>query len=123
MEGLKHFELYDDLNDLYQLWLKIQYPEILPIGSVTLPKIDKELLSIIENKNDHSNKKSVIKTTIDIFNQFKEHNEIQLIAPTQSGKSDIIKRIIGLIRKHENYFETNYDSLMFVLSYVLLKMI
>ncbi len=94
MGGLKHIELYDDLYEIYQEWLK--------------KRTDKELLSIIGNKNDHCNKQSVIDTTIDIFDQLKEHNEIQLIAPTQSGKSDIIKRIIGLIRKHENYFETNY---------------
>ncbi|MDR3550704.1 MAG: hypothetical protein P4L31_04780 [Candidatus Babeliales bacterium] len=55
--------------------------------------------------------------TKEILEQFKTLNEIVLLAQTQSGKSDVIKRILELFENNEEYFQNilKIESIIIIL--------
>ena len=120
MKGLKYIKDYEDLEIKYKEWTEhnkenkkiYNVPNLIP-NRAPNPVNNQDanhnvIRSIVGDENDHCNKIPAINTTIRILNKFIEHQEVQLIAPTQSGKSDIIIRLARLIRNNLDYFEKNY---------------
>lgn len=55
-----------------------------------------------EENKIYYNEKNIIKTTRDIICEFETNNQLLLYAPTQSGKSEVMNRILGLSQKYQN---------------------
>jgi hypothetical protein len=55
--------------------------------------------------NTYHQKKHIKETTKEIIELFHNFNELILLAQMQSGKSDVIKRIIELFNNNKQYFE------------------
>ena len=121
LEGLKFIKDYEGLEIKYNEWTEhnkenkkiYNVPNPVP-NRAPNPVNNHETLTMLSNRLLETKMIIVIKapainTTTKILGQLKKHQEVQLIAPTQSGKSDIIIRLARLIKSNQDYFEKIYD--------------
>lgn len=53
-------------------------------------------------EDEYCHEENIVKTAAKIFKKFKHHREVVTVAEMQSGKTEVMKRLIYLVNEHNN---------------------